>query len=271
MGKDGCELTQWSDLYGRAVFARHPEGFPVFLSPAELEVPDEYRDSDPYGVEQSLDGPFQTRRIACTLELLGTAVRRLSSPRILDLGCGPGHITQRIHQGFPKADLFGLDYSVSAIRYAVHHFPGIDFVAANAYDAPYFPGYFDVVLCNNLWEHIPDPLRLLGHIVVVMKPDGYLVLSTPSRYRLGNLLRVLCGKTVELASEHHVTEYTVGQVYEQLRYRGFRVLRSMSRPDPRIRTWSKAGIVQAIFSQFIRWSHSHHQLEATVFYLAQHT
>jgi len=38
----------------------------------------------------------------------------------------------------------------------------IDFAVGDAYESPYAKGFFDVVVCNNLWDHVPDPLFLLS-------------------------------------------------------------------------------------------------------------
>jgi hypothetical protein len=72
---------------------------------------------------------------------------------------------------------------------------------------------------------------------------------------------------VVFVSRHHVTEYTVGQVKEQLAYGGFEVRRILSRP---ISAGSiKANVARWVLSNLISIIGSHHQLEATVFYLAQ--
>lgn len=270
LDKDGCDLTDWKRAKGRALFAKHPEGFLVFLDPHELETSDEYNEADPYSVEEGIAGDFQKRRIDCTLEMIKEAVSGVRpTPRILDLGCGQGHITALINQQIPVAEVCGLDYSISAIRYANKKFPGIDFAVASAYQCPYREGYFDIVVCNNLWEHVPDPLLLLSKIARVMKPHGFLIISTPSRYRWGNLVNVLRGKPIQLMSEHHVTEYSVGQVIEQLKYGGFEVIKSFSKAF-KTGNW-KFEAAKKLFSVFGSMTGSHHQLESTVFYLAQRT
>jgi 2-polyprenyl-3-methyl-5-hydroxy-6-metoxy-1,4-benzoquinol methylase len=221
LDRDGCNLSNWHESYGKARFARHPKGFLIFLSPDELEACDEYSASDPYTVETNLDSEFHKRRIECTLELIKDAMQATQGiPRILDLGCGQGHITARIQETYPNAEISALDYSVSAIQYAVDHFPQIAFDVANVYELPYASSYFDIVVCNNLWEHVPDPLSLLQGISKIIKPLGFLIISTPSRYRLENLIRVMRGKSVTFVSNHHVTEYSVGQVLEQCRWGG---------------------------------------------------
>ncbi len=266
--KDGCDLADWTRLHGTALFARHRNDFLVFLAPDELDISDEYAGSDPYTVEQNIDNEFHQRRISLTLELLREAVKgRQGKIRILDLGCGEGHITAKMREALPDAEVTGLDYSLSAIEYAHDHFPEIDFAVGNAYQCPYSKDYFDVVVCNNLWEHVPDPLILLSKMATVLKPGGALIISTPSRFRLSNLVRVLRGKPVTFMSEQHVTEYSVGQVIEQLRYGGFTVTQMISKP---IDAGSlKAKLARWVFSKLILLVGSHHQLEATVFYLAQ--
>jgi SAM-dependent methyltransferase len=187
----------------------------------------------------------------------------------LDFGCGRGHVTARILEKFPHAEVSALDASLSAIEYAADHFSGIDFTVANAHAPPYSMGYFDIVVCNNLWEHVPDPLRVLRRVRAILRPRGFLILSTPSRYRLINLLRVLRGKAVLFASNHHVTEYSVGQVLEQLRYGGFDVVQSYSKPLTRERF--RVTVARTLVSVYLSLVNSHHNLEETVFYLGQKT
>jgi 2-polyprenyl-3-methyl-5-hydroxy-6-metoxy-1,4-benzoquinol methylase len=264
----GCDWSEWNRLCGNYRFAWHPQGFKIFLPPEKLVANDEYAESDPYTVEQNITSEFHRRRTKLTVDLVREAVSlRQNTPQILDLGCGQGHITENIRQSLKGAEITGLDYSISAIEYATEHFPQIDFAVGDAYDSPYATGYFDVVVCNNLWEHVPDPLFLLSRIRRIIKPGGYIIVSTPSRYRVGNMVRILRGKPVVFMSRHHVTEYTVGQVKEQLRYGGFEVRRILSSP---ISEGSiKADLAKWVCSQLISLVGSHHQLEATIFYLAQ--
>jgi 2-polyprenyl-3-methyl-5-hydroxy-6-metoxy-1,4-benzoquinol methylase len=265
---DGCDLTDWKRRYAESSFAKHPKGFKIFISPDRLSASDEYAGSDPYNLEQGLENAFNRRRVDLTINLLKKAVSSVQgAPKILDLGCGQGHITQAMRQKISTAEFTALDYSVSAIEYAHDHFPGIDFCVANAYAAPYAKGYFDVVVCNNLWEHVPDPLYLLGGIKDLLKPGGYTIVSTPSRYRLANLINILKGKPVEFMSKQHVTEYSVGQVIEQLTYGGFHIEKIISRPISLKKF--KDRIRRTLVSAWVSFVGSHHQLEATVFYLAK--
>jgi 2-polyprenyl-3-methyl-5-hydroxy-6-metoxy-1,4-benzoquinol methylase len=265
---DGCSLAEWDQLYGNALFARHPKGFKIFLPPNKIADNDEYADSDPYTVEQNINSEFHRRRIELTIDLIREAISLVQgTPQILDLGCGQGHVTDKMRQTLLSAEFTGLDYSISAIDYAHEHYPEIDFSVGDAYASPYSKDFFDLVVCNNLWEHVPDPIFLLSKIKEICKPGGYIIISTPSRYRVVNLVRILRGKPVIFMSKHHVTEYTVGQVIEQIEYGGFQVRKILSRS---IRTESLTiEVVRRLLAIIISMIGSHHQLESTVFYLAK--
>lgn len=268
--RDGCPLEAWVAGARDAAFGVHPKGFRVFLRPPDLEALDEYAGGDPYAVE--VDDPFHRRRLEATLALLARGLTA-EGPRVLDCGCGEGHITGAIQRAFPGAEVSGLDCSSSAIARAVGRHPAIDFIVADAYHPPYARDYFDAVVCNNLWEHVPDPLRLLGAVARVLKPGGIVVLSTPSRYRLQNLLRVVRGRPAVLVSRHHVTEYSVGQVIEQLRWGGFAVEAIEGKPLRRagggLKAFVSERLILPLVSAWLRCVKSHHSLASTVFFLAR--
>ena len=271
---EGAPFAEWMENPDHPCrFAAHPEGFLIFLRPAEIRELDEYSVEDPYSVAGNLDSPFHKQRVHLTLDLLARSIgRKIRFPRILDAACGEGHITAAIHRAFPKAEIFAFDGSLSAIHRASQAYDGITFAVANAYDPPYPPDYFDCVVCNNIWEHVPDPLRLLDSVAMSLKPNGHLIVSTPSRYHLNNLLRVLVGKPVALASPHHVTEYSVGQVLEQLRYAGFEVERiagNLLWPEKlTLRSLIKCGM-GCLLAGLLRLNGSHHNLGSTIFFLAK--
>lgn len=272
---DFCPVGEWGVGGESAKIAVHPRGFPIFLSPSEIALADEYRDRDPYGVMDETGEPtaFHERRFQCTVHLLkGVAGDSQHETRILDVGCGRGYITAEIAARFPSAEVSGVDRSVSAIIAAKTHHPSIDFAVADAYALPYVPSYFNVVVCNNIWEHVPDPLRLLRSVDRILAPDGHVIISTPSRYRLGNLMRAFLGRPMKLISRHHVTEYSVGQVIEQLRFGGFEA--QVFDRQLRLRASGISGLLLRkllgpCVRTYLRLVRSHHSLEWTVFYLAR--
>jgi len=272
--KDGCKLEDWSKKSNQAHFALHPKGFPVFIDPEKIEKSDEYAKGDPYQVKKGLKSKFHKRRVDCTIGLLKLILpQKHDGYKILDLGCGEGHITKEILTSFPKTELCGLDYSLGAIEFATNNFPGIEFCVADAHQPPYRSDYFDVVVCNNIWEHVPDPVMLLYSIRRILKSQGHLIISTPSRYRIVNLIRVLFGKSPSLMADNHVTEYTIGQITEQLRFVNFTVEKTYSKTKKEIpksiKEFIAYKIAKPILGLYIKLIKSHHCLESTVFFLSK--
>ena len=272
----GCSLEEWQNNPKNAYFALHPKKFPIFLPHDEIISRDEYLEGDPYHVAENVDGLFNRNRIDSTLELIKEALGVIErvpgkSLKILDLGCGEGHITNRIDSHFSSENvsLFGLDLSLSAIEVGADLFPNLEFAVGDVYKVPFAPGFFDIAICNNLWEHVPDPLRLLERITHLLKSTGVFILSTPSRYRLGNLIKVILGKQVDFISSHHITEYTVGQVVEQLRFGGYETKRIIGKHVPSS-NWKFRG-AHFLFSAWCSLVRSSHSLEPTIFVMARKT
>ncbi len=251
-----------------AKFTKHANNFNIFLSPEKILSSDEYLKPDPYGIQQNRNSPFQQRRIEQTVDLVNKARAAIEGQvEILDIGCGEGHLTEEIRKSVENAEITGVDYSLSAIEYAHKYFPHIHFDVADVYEMPYAPQFFDIVVCNDLWEHVPDPLFLLQKISMILKPNGYLIISTPSRYRFENILNILRGRAIRFMSSKHVTEYSVGQIKEQLNYGNFQLITFQSKAIPSQN--STITLLMWLIKSFIKMVGSHHQLEITVFYLAQ--
>jgi 2-polyprenyl-3-methyl-5-hydroxy-6-metoxy-1,4-benzoquinol methylase len=108
------------------------------------------------------------KRVEQTLNLIPADIRT-----ILDLGCGDGMVSNRlIEKGF---EVTGVDTSIEAIRF----FKGKKVVTS--IDCLPFPDQsFDLILCTEALEHLPDGVyeRTLREIERVAKK--YVVISTPN-------------------------------------------------------------------------------------------
>jgi 2-polyprenyl-3-methyl-5-hydroxy-6-metoxy-1,4-benzoquinol methylase len=96
---------------------------------------------------------------------------------VLEVGCGDGHYLGCL--GNAVKHRVGADYSTRAIGFAKAFHPDVEFHACNAKD---IDQQFDVVVCIEVLEHIPDieisdfAQTLFG----ITKPGGYVVISVPS-------------------------------------------------------------------------------------------
>lgn len=97
---------------------------------------------------------------------------------------------------------------------------------------PYGDGAFDLVLCCEILEHLPnDPTHVLSEIHrVTAKGTGTLILTTPNAVRYDNLIRMQQGENVyeELSGYgtygRHNREYTVSELQDLLSDVGYEVL-----------------------------------------------
>jgi 2-polyprenyl-3-methyl-5-hydroxy-6-metoxy-1,4-benzoquinol methylase len=114
--------------------------------------------------------------------------------RVLEPGCGNGNLAARLAaQGFVMA---GFDSSRSGIAQARQAFPSIRFEIASVYDdlRAVFGETFDACVCVEVIEHLYDPRTFLGRILEVLRPGGWLVVTTPYHGYVKNLALALTGK-----------------------------------------------------------------------------
>jgi SAM-dependent methyltransferase len=86
----------------------------------------------------------------------------------LDVGCGRKPYEKTFFAGAEK--YVGMDYLTDRST------PDI---VGSATDIPLGDAGFDTVVCTEVLEHVPDPLKALREMYRVLKPGGYLILSTP--------------------------------------------------------------------------------------------
>jgi len=86
----------------------------------------------------------------------------------LDVGCGHKPYEKTFFAGAEK--YIGMDYLTDRSK------PD---VVGSATDIPLGDATFDTVVSTEVLEHVPDPLKALREMYRVLKPGGYLILSTP--------------------------------------------------------------------------------------------
>jgi SAM-dependent methyltransferase len=97
------------------------------------------------------------------------------NPRVLDLGCGPGHETRRI--ACAGAEAIGIDYSGECIRVAKERCPECRFEVMDFRCLDGRFGEFDGVFASGSLIHIPagELPDVIGRIAGVLKANGYFL------------------------------------------------------------------------------------------------
>ncbi|PTQ09115.1 hypothetical protein CLG96_14765 [Sphingomonas oleivorans] len=135
----------------------------------------------------------------------------VAGKRVLDLACGTGYGSALLAQA--GAEVTGVDISPEAIRMAKKRY-GADviFAIADCYDLPFADDTFDVVVANEMIEHVENHDGLIKEAKRVLTDGGLFLVSTPNkpiynRYKAPNVF--------------HVSEMEVGE-FRRLLTRHFR-------------------------------------------------
>jgi 2-polyprenyl-3-methyl-5-hydroxy-6-metoxy-1,4-benzoquinol methylase len=128
--------------------------------------------------EMQFAGPHKLARSIAILEAIASA--KLIEPKIVDLGCGAGWLAAIVAQFGPTV---AIDFSEAAIAVATEKYNHVQFIAANIFDWDYPKGAFDIVISQEIIEHIDnikDQERYLEIASDLLHDDGLLILTTPS-------------------------------------------------------------------------------------------
>jgi 2-polyprenyl-6-hydroxyphenyl methylase/3-demethylubiquinone-9 3-methyltransferase len=119
----------------------------------------------------------------------------LAGKRALDVGCGGGILSDSMARA--GAQVLGIDLSVKPLRVAELHAmeagtEGVEYreIAVEALAAEQ-PAGFDVVTCMEMLEHVPDPASVVQACAALVKPGGWVFLSTLNRNAKSFLLAIV--------------------------------------------------------------------------------
>jgi 2-polyprenyl-6-hydroxyphenyl methylase / 3-demethylubiquinone-9 3-methyltransferase len=118
------------------------------------------------------------------LDWIDQAVQ-LKGKKILDIGCGGGILADSMARR--GANVLGIDLATKALKVAQLHAieaetPNIAYreITAEAL-AQEQPAAFDIVTCMEMLEHVPDPASVVKACAQLVKPGGWVFLSTINR------------------------------------------------------------------------------------------
>jgi ubiquinone/menaquinone biosynthesis C-methylase UbiE len=101
----------------------------------------------------------------------------LEGRRILDVGCGVGTYVRRL--GELSARVYGVDVSLTRLQQAAASVPNL--AAAVGEHLPFANGTFDLVLLNEVIEHVHDDRLTLSESLRVLQAGGHMVIYAPNR------------------------------------------------------------------------------------------
>ena len=116
-----------------------------------------------------------------------------SRERLLDIGCHNGALTARVRDYLGATDAWGVDIDSTIMEEARDK--GIKATFANLDEAPlpFGDSAFDCVHAGDVLEHVFSPDNILRECHRVLRPGGYVVLTTPNLASWRNRLGLLFG------------------------------------------------------------------------------
>ncbi|HXQ32933.1 MAG TPA: class I SAM-dependent methyltransferase, partial [Anaerolineales bacterium] len=122
---------------------------------------------------------LQLTRAACILDAL--AATGLTEPRILDFGCGSGWLTNILAMFGPT---IGVELSPKTVETARQRFPAAEFEASDVFKWEHAAGSFDVVVSQEVLEHVDQQALYLELAANLLRDKGFLILTTPNKYTM---------------------------------------------------------------------------------------
>jgi SAM-dependent methyltransferase len=125
---------------------------------------------------------------------------------VLDIGCGDGGLcVELLGHGWP--DVIGIDVAHARVERARLACPSARFYCGALDTTDIARGSVDLMIMDNVIEHLPDPLSFVRNLIPWLKPGGRLVLITPNMAS-GNFTLLGRRWTPELAPHVHLFLFT---------------------------------------------------------------
>ncbi len=130
----------------------------------------------------SLRNLFPYRQL---VEQLNRALELKDGDMVLDAGCGPGHLIERLmgETGVSSISVTGLDLSQGMIKRArkkLRNLAHVELRVADLNKDLDLPdGRFDKMVCSNALYALENPRRVMAEFHRVLKPGGALIIANP--------------------------------------------------------------------------------------------
>jgi len=148
-----------------------------------------------------------------------------SGLKVLDAGCGEGHLIERLHALSPDNVYTGVDITEVALERARRRCGFAEFHSMNLESLQFADESFDAVTNTEVIEHIHEYHAVLAEFARVLRPGGRLLITFPNEV-LWTVARFLLGRR-PIKVPDHVNSFTPGRIRSEV---GLKLVRQRNLP-----------------------------------------
>jgi 2-polyprenyl-3-methyl-5-hydroxy-6-metoxy-1,4-benzoquinol methylase len=142
-------------------------------------------------------------RVKRLLKLCKTT--NLNVSKLIDVGAGYGIFLDEWRKAVPETELVAIEPSVSLAEECRNK--KLSVVESLVENVEGYEGYADLVVCFEVLEHVDSPLEFIKVLKKMVKPEGYLFISTLCID--GFDLQVLWDKSSQISPPHHINFHSI--------------------------------------------------------------
>ena len=127
------------------------------------------------------------------LDTIIASIPTTTNLKILDAGCGEGHLLEKLNAKNNSHRYYGIDFADISIEESKKRCPSAEIKKMSLAQIDYEADFFDVVTCTEVLEHVKEYEIVLKELKRVVKKEGYLIITFPNEV-LWTLSRFLLGR-----------------------------------------------------------------------------
>ncbi len=146
----------------------------------------------------------------------------LNDKRILDIGCSTGLLLN--HLSLEGWETVGVEICKDSAQYARDHFD-LSIHDKTLFECNFPDDYFPVIHFSHVIEHVPGPADFLKEVYRILKPGGYIIVTTPN---VDGLFAKIFRRNWRLAQTDHLFLFSKRNLTVLLEQCGFEILKDCS-------------------------------------------
>jgi 2-polyprenyl-3-methyl-5-hydroxy-6-metoxy-1,4-benzoquinol methylase len=161
----------------------------------------------PFMTEDHMDklynsrNPFVKFTHVSRLNSIAKKIPLKSESKILDAGCGEGHLIEKLYRMNSSALYYGIDIRRQAVEKTRVRCPYAELEVMNLVDISFDDEFFDTVICTEVLEHLYEYQTVIKELERVLRKRGYLIVTFPNE-TLWTISRFLLGRKPVKVPDH---------------------------------------------------------------------